>query len=225
MVDLSAQTIVALLTRAPSAGGKTRLFQELDRACDPDLLLALLLDTLEAATITGLPVVVFCEPPEACDGLRAQLPPGVRVEPQAVGDLGARMGAAFDALMAEGAGRVLLIGSDLPTLSPDLLREADAAISTGAADVVLGPSMDGGYALIGARQTPWPLFRDITWSRPDVLERTLNAATRVGLRAAVLPATQDVDTLADLRAVCSGEGAARTRASSGMLPRPGTVTG
>ena len=212
MVDPSAQTIVALLTRAPSAGGKTRLFRELDRACDPDLLLALLLDTLDAVRITGLPVVVFCEPPDVCGRLRTQLPPGVRVEPQAGGDLGARMGGAFDVLMAEGAGRVLLVGSDLPTLSPSLLREAAEVISQGAADVVLGPSMDGGYVLIGACQTPWPLFRGMTWSRADVLARTLDAATRARLRAVVLPATQDVDTLADLRAVCSGDRAVRTRA-------------
>ena len=210
MVDPSTQTVVALLTRAPSAGGKTRLFRELNRVCDPDLLLALLLDTLDAVMVPGLPVVVFCDPAEACDELRAQLPPGVRVEPQAAGDLGARMGAAFDALIAEGVRRVLLIGSDLPTLSPRLLREADVAISTGAADVVLGPSMDGGYVLIGACQTPWPLFQGITWSRPDVLARTLDAATLDGLGVVVLPPTQDVDTLADLRAVCSGEGAART---------------
>ena len=212
MVDVSAQTVVAVLTRAPSAGGKTRLFRELDRACDPDLLLALLLETLEAVTTAGLPVVVFCEPPDACDGLRAHVPPGVRVEAQAGDDLGERMGAAFDAVIAQGVERVLLVGSDLPALSPDLLRAADAALTAGAANVVLGPSLDGGYVLIGAHRTPWMLFRGITWSQPDVLARTLDAATRAGLRAVTLSAAQDVDTLADLRAVCSGDGAPRTRA-------------
>ncbi len=212
MVDHSAQTAVALLTRAPSAGGKTRLFRELGRACDPALLLALLLDTLEAVTATGFPVVVFCEPPDACAHLRADLPGGVRVEPQAGGDLGERMGAALDALKATGAGRVLVVGSDLPTLSPGLLREADAAMAAGTADVVLGPSMDGGYVLLGACRTPWPLFRGIAWSRPDVLVRTLEAADHAGLRTVVLPATRDVDTLADLRAVAGGTDAARTRA-------------
>ncbi|MDO8795315.1 MAG: TIGR04282 family arsenosugar biosynthesis glycosyltransferase [Vicinamibacterales bacterium] len=208
----SARTVVALLTRAPSAGGKTRLFRELDRASDPALLVALLLDTLEAVTASGLPVVVFCEPPEACDDLRRQLPSTVRVEPQAGGDLGERMGAVFDTLMAEGAGRVLVIGSDLPALSPELLRAADAAMAAGKAEVVVGPSLDGGYVLIGACRTPWPLLRGITWSRPDVLARTLEAADRAGLRTVVLPATRDVDTLADLRAVTGGPGAARTRA-------------
>ena len=212
MVVPSAQTVVALLTRAPSTGGKTRLFRELGRACDPALILALLLDTLDAVTLAGLPVVVFCEPPDACDDLRRHLPSAVRVEPQAGGDLGERMGAAFDALLVLGAGRVLVIGSDLPTLSPELLRAADAAMASGEADVVVGPSMDGGYVLLGACQTPWPIFRGITWSRPDVLARTLEAAERAGIRTAVLPATQDVDTTADLRAVVSGEGAARTRA-------------
>ena len=207
-----AQAVVALLTRAPSAGGKTRLFRELERACDPVLLLALLLDTLEAVTMTGFPVVVFCEPPDACDDLRRQLPSAIRIEPQAGGDLGERMGAAFDVLMAEGAGRVLVIGSDLPTLWPDLLREADSTLATGAADVVIGPSLDGGYVLLGACRTPWSLFRDIAWSGPDVLALTLETAARAGLRTAVLPATPDVDTLADLRAVANGAGAARTRA-------------
>ena len=212
MVVPAAQTVVALLTRAPSAGGKTRLFRELGHACDPALLLALLLDTLDAVTLADLPVVVFCEPPDACDDLRRQLPSAICVEPQAGGDLGERMGAACDTLRAAGAGRVLVIGSDLPALSPELLHAADGAMAADEADVVIGPSLDGGYVLIGACQTPWPLFRDIAWSRPDVLARTLDAATRAGLRTAVLPATRDVDTAADLRAVGLGSGAARTRA-------------
>ncbi len=212
MVVPSAQTVVALLTRAPSAGGKTRLFRELDRACDPALLLALLLDTLEAVTASGLPVVVFCEPPEACDQLRADLPGGVRVEPQAPGGLCERMGAAFDLLLSSGASRVLLVGSDLPLLDPALITAADSALDSGTTDIAVGPSADGGYALIAASRTPWPLFRGMTWSRPDVLARTLEAADRAGLRTVVLPATRDVDTLADLRAVAGGPGAARTRA-------------
>lgn len=213
MVAPSGQAVVALLTRAPAAGGKTRLFRQL--GCDPapGLLLALLTDTLEAVTASGLPVVVFCEPPEACEGLCADLPDGIRVEPQAPGGLGERMGAAFETLLAAGAARVLLVGSDLPLLDPALLGAADSALASDAADIAISPSTDGGYALIAARRTPWPLFRGITWSRPDVLDRTLDAASAAGLRVTRLPATQDVDTVADLGAVCQApSGAPRTKA-------------
>ena len=67
-------------------------------------------------------------------------------------------------------------------------------------DVVLGPSLDGGYYLLGLRQL-WPqLFVNIPWSTADVLEQSLTTAQGAGLKTALLPEWQDIDTLEDLHA-------------------------
>jgi rSAM/selenodomain-associated transferase 1 len=212
MVENQTQSVVALLTRAPSAGGKTRLFRELGRPIDFGLLLALLLDTLDAVVTSGLPVVVFCEPAGACEDLRVTIPHGTPILPQSGGDLGEKMERAFDDMFATGAGIVILVGSDLPSLSPGLLRAANSALLKSAADVIIAPSLDGGYALIGARQTPRSLLHGIVWSQPDVRAQTLVAASRAGLRIVELPATRDVDTVADLSAISASDGGApRTR--------------
>jgi len=67
------------------------------------------------------------------------------------------------------------------------------------ADVVLGPSLDGGYYLVGTRRPQPGLFEGIAWSTPEVLDQTLERVRGAGLRAAFLPPWYDVDTAADLR--------------------------
>ena len=119
-----------------------------------------------------------------------------RVQPE--GDLGARMGAAFAAAFAAGAGRVAVIGTDCPGLRADHLRQALAALQT--ADVVLGPATDGGYYLLGLREPRPELLANKTWSTDSVLADTLADARRLGLRVALLPELRDVDTAEDLAA-------------------------
>ena len=75
-------------------------------------------------------------------------------------------------------------------------------------DVVLGPTEDGGYYLIGMRAPRAALFEDMAWSTPTVLGRTLERAQRLGLRVACLPAWFDVDTAADLERLGSSWGGA-----------------
>lgn len=204
---------VAILTRAPRSGGKTRLFEALGCAPDPDLLEALFLDTLDATAIGGVSRVVFVTPPEETDGVRALVPPDVDVRPQADGDLGARMRGAFDVLLAEGAAGVVLIGSDLPLVSGDVLASACDALRATPARVVLGPALDGGYYLIGATMTPSPLFEIGGWGRADVLARTRARAQACGLGVVTVDALRDIDAPDDLRAVLqASRGAPRTRA-------------
>lgn len=118
--------------------------------------------------------------------------------PQADGDLGDRLVDAFRRALATHA-RCVVLGSDAPLLGPGLLRRAFRSL--GRADVVLGPARDGGYYLIGLSRPRPGLFRGISWSTGQVLEETLERVKHAGLRAALLPQLQDVDTLEDLGAL------------------------
>jgi rSAM/selenodomain-associated transferase 1 len=210
MVDAAEQIVVAILTRAPSAGGKTRLFEQLGLPADHVLLTALLLDTIDAILPAGIPLVVCVTPAAAVDEVRALVPPGVGVIAQGEGDLGARMHRAFDDLFARGARGVVLVGSDLPGLSPAVILSAGETLRSRPGCVVLGPAEDGGYYLIGATVTPDALFTGIEWSTANVLARTEAIARHAGLETVRLTTGRDVDSMADLAGVPAS--AVRTRA-------------
>ena len=109
--------------------------------------------------------------------------------------LGERMRHAFDQAFARGHDRVVVIGSDCPGLTTELLIEAFAALKDH--DVSIGPANDGGYYLLGLRSPQPALLTDMTWSTDTVYEETL-ARTRVqGLSVRPLPALSDVDHLED----------------------------
>lgn len=116
-----------------------------------------------------------------------------RVQPE--GDLGARMSHAFREASGEGDVRMVLIGSDCADLRADHLRGAFEALTRH--DLVLGPSSDGGYYLVGARAWHPELFKGISWSTPEVLSRTLEKARGQGLSTHLLPELGDVDTAGD----------------------------
>lgn len=109
--------------------------------------------------------------------------------------LGARMEHAFRQAFEEGAAKAVIIGSDCPGLRPGHLRQAYRAL--GQADVVAGPSEDGGYYLLGMNRLHPPLFSGIDWSTGRVLEQTLRACRRQGLEWALLETLNDVDTKDD----------------------------
>ena len=107
---------------------------------------------------------------------------------QGRGDLGQRMSRAFD------HGVRILVGTDIPEMAASYVEGALAAL--GVADVVLGPTEDGGYCLIGMNSPQPGLFEGIPWGTADVLRSTLDAAT--GLRVELLDTMWDVDEADDL---------------------------
>lgn len=111
-------------------------------------------------------------------------------------DLGERMHRALGRMLEEGRPSALLVGSDHPTLPRVYLEQAVTALTQ--ADVVLGPSVDGGYYLVGVTRPQAALFRELTWSTPAVLNETLQRVAAEGLKLALLPPWYDVDTPADL---------------------------
>ena len=120
---------------------------------------------------------------------------------QVDGDLGKRMRAAFIHAFAGGAQTAILIGSDIPDINVGHLQQAFDALTTNA--VVIGPSEDGGYYLIGlsaahAAQLLPLLFDDLRWSTEDLFTTTQKRLERAGYRAVVLPTLRDIDLPADL---------------------------
>ncbi|MFV1965415.1 MAG: TIGR04282 family arsenosugar biosynthesis glycosyltransferase [Pirellulaceae bacterium] len=127
----------------------------------------------------------------------AELAPGDwMLRPQSDGDLGMRMHLFFTEAFREGNQRVVLIGSDSPTLPVELVHEAFERLNHH--DVVLGPSEDGGYYLVGSSLRPPPIFGRIDWSTPSVWEQTVGQLQAKGCSYAQLPRWYDVDELKDL---------------------------
>jgi rSAM/selenodomain-associated transferase 1 len=116
--------------------------------------------------------------------------------PQAGSSLQERMLRIFEDLLGEGFQRVVVIGADVPHLPVEAVEEAFALLS--ATDVVLRPSCDGGYHLIGLRAAG-DLFSGISMGTPRVLRETVERATSLGLSVHCLAPSFDVDTIDDLK--------------------------
>ena len=116
---------------------------------------------------------------------------------QREGDLGERMLAAFEEGFAQGYQQICIIGSDCYELTTEILRQAFETLSTH--DLVIGPSTDGGYYLLGMRQLYPELFRNKHWSTASVSKETLEDADRKQLRWRALPTLSDVDEEDDLK--------------------------
>jgi rSAM/selenodomain-associated transferase 1 len=110
-------------------------------------------------------------------------------------DLGERMLHAFREQFAEGATKVVIIGSDCLTITPDHVRQAFAALET--TDLVIGPATDGGYYLLGINALQPFLFQNMPWSQPDLCQKTELAIGQHGLTFTRLEALTDVDEWAD----------------------------
>ena len=116
---------------------------------------------------------------------------------QATGHLGQRMQAYFEQAFAAGADRVVLIGSDSPTLPLEWIDQAFHALQ--ADDVVLGPAEDGGYYLVGARNSVPPIFGEMPYSSPQLWTATVDKLQAAHISFACLPTWYDVDETPNLQ--------------------------
>jgi len=125
--------------------------------------------------------------------------------PQRGGDLGERMCAAMFSAMDRVGDRVVLVGTDIPQITSNHINAAFDALDRH--DVVLGPSADGGYWLVGLRRKD-DIFQQVTWGTETVLSQTLAEARKLGLRVTCLPKLNDIDTPSDLTSDPSWDGMA-----------------
>ena len=188
---------VAIMAKHPSPGAvKTRLARAIGESAACDLYRAFLCD-LQASLGAGPWRLLWAVHPPGAD-LAGVLGGQVECVAQRGADLAERMHACVADLCAAGAPRVLLVGADAPQTSAATVAAAFAALDR--SDVVLQPTRDGGYCLVGLR-APHDLFRRVPMSVPETCARTLERAGALGLTHALLPPTFDVDEVGDLEAL------------------------
>jgi rSAM/selenodomain-associated transferase 1 len=158
---------------------------------------AFLLDTLERLAQIDTGRVLAFTPPTAGGYFAEICQHRFRVVAQMDGDLGQRMAAFFAEQFQAGTAAVVLIGADSPTLPVSFILQAFQELKT--ADVVIGPSTDGGYYLLGCRRLLPSLFERIRWSTNRVLADTIAVFRDRDWRLALLPPWYDVDILDDWR--------------------------
>lgn len=130
-------------------------------------------------------------------------------------DLGERMSNALLEAMKEGAQTVLIVGSDIPGISPDLICEGFKLIEDESSDIILGPAIDGGYYTVGASARAEAkisqLFKGIDWGTDKVLQQQIEAGSALGLKLKLL-ATElnDIDHNEDLPIVQKCMGISKT---------------
>jgi rSAM/selenodomain-associated transferase 1 len=194
------QIALAAMAKVPLAGVvKTRLSPPLTPEQAAELSRCFLVDRVEQ--LGELPLsdrLVAFTPREREPDLRGLLAPDIRLVPQVGADLGARMDRLLSDLLAEGYAGAIAVGTDTPTLPTAYLRQACEALRSAAADLVLGPSHDGGYYLIGLGAPAPELFVNMPWSTAAVCAETLRRARVSGRRISVLPSWVDVDRVEDL---------------------------
>src|SRR4051812_12957551 len=189
-----------LFTRYPVAGKvKTRLIPALGAEGAVGVHRRLVLRTLRTAREA-------CEKANAdlevrFDGgsekaMRHWLGDGLRFNEQSKGDLGERMANAFEASFREGSQGTVIIGSDCPGLTDEILMAAFKGLSNSR--VVFGPAKDGGYYLVGLTASIPELFTGIPWSTERVLGETLGVLEKQKIIPGLLEPLDDVDRPEDL---------------------------
>jgi hypothetical protein len=224
---------MGLMCKPPRAGqSKTRLAAGVGPEAAAMLARAFLADTAatvsRAAEPAHLVKMAFHRPADAGDEIGAVIGADWPLVFCDAGDLGASMWWALTQLLRVAPAGALVIGADLPTLPDALILDAAARLRAGGeSTVVVGPSADGGYWLIGVRgEAAAPLFAPMAWSTPGVMAETRRRAAANGLDLVETGLWRDVDEAADLAEV---EGAAapasETRAALAALRAAGMLPG
>ena len=200
MADNAALLVFA---KVPRPGrGKTRLTPALTPTEAARLYTAFLRDTMrQSRRLSGADVRLYLAP-SLPDGDIDGVPADVTLHEQAGDGLGERMKGAFKDTLRDGYERVIVVGSDHPTLPLSFLQEAVRALDD-SESLCLGPTEDGGFYLLGMSAFYPQLFDNMSYSHSGVFADTLARAERTDAQITVLPQWYDVDTPEDLRRMLS----------------------
>jgi rSAM/selenodomain-associated transferase 1 len=187
------------MTRVPLPGQtKTRLMTHFTGEECASLHRAFLEDLIILLTdVVKMPACIFFTPCDNVQPLRLLVNDRLPLIPQEGETLGERMAAAIRWGLAQEYEGVLVVGSDLPTLPANVFHQAVRQLED--CDVVLGPTLDGGYYLVGARGDYPGIFQDIAWGTRHVFDATMCQLKRMDLKTTVLIPWNDVDTFEDLQ--------------------------
>jgi rSAM/selenodomain-associated transferase 1 len=205
---------LGIMTKAPQAGKvKTRLTPPLTAQEAAGLNMCFLRDlgrSISVASMESPALGIGIYTPVGTEGVYGDvLPEGFFLIPQRGVRFGERLALAGEDLFKVGFESVCLINSDSPTVPASNFTQAVNELAKSGDRIVLGPSDDGGYYLIGLGQMHRRLFEEIDWSTKHVLTQTIDRAAEIGVHVHLLPHGFDVDDRATLRRLCDellGEG-------------------
>lgn len=203
LASRAGQCALAVMAKAPRPGKvKTRLSPPLTLDQSAAINICFLRDTtnnIAAVSASGAAAGIISYTPIGDEALFDNLlPAGFALIPQQGDGFGERLLATADDLLACGYGSVCLIDSDSPTVPAAAFERAVVELAKPGNRVVLGPSHDGGYYLIGLKRAHPKLFENINWSTPSVFDETIAVAKATNIETAVLPLWYDVDDAATL---------------------------
>jgi rSAM/selenodomain-associated transferase 1 len=197
MSETQKETLLVIFAKAPEPGWvKSRLHPMLNPEERARLQAAMILDTLYLSDPLPCRRLLACSP--SVDHpffVKCSRERSIDLIPQKGESLGDRMKNAFLWGFTQGYQRVILIGCDAPTLPADFIRQAFDALKRSS--VVVGPSLDGGYYLIGMRPPLPDLFSGVQWGSDQVLNATLQKVNAEKLDCALLPFWYDIDRPSD----------------------------
>ena len=180
---------------------KTRLAKDIGAEKAARLYQCFMTDTILNAKKLELDIYLCYSPEKYKDELQSQWGDLVHYCLQAGVDLGAKMYRCFQYTFSKGYERVVVIGTDSPDLPVEKIGDSFSQLETN--NVVIGPSDDGGYYLIGFQKEslkPY-LFRDIEWSTAEVCSQTIEHLDALNEKYKVLTGWTDVDDINDLKLI------------------------
>jgi uncharacterized protein len=214
---------LGIMTKAPQAGKvKTRLVPpltpeeaaELNICCLRDLAGSISQACLESSA-QGVGVYTPIGADSAYENI---LPKDFFLMPQRGDEFGERLIFAAEDLFTAGFQSVCLINSDSPTVPPSSFVEAANELAKAGDRIVLGPSEDGGYYLIGLNKPHKGLFEEIDWSTERVFDQTMQHASKIGVEVHQLPYGFDVDDRATLGRLCEELFGPKARSPRNIAP-------
>jgi rSAM/selenodomain-associated transferase 1 len=195
---------IAVMAKASIPGrAKTRLVPPLTASDAASLNTSFLRDVADslvsAAALANIAGFMAFAPAGSAGFFRDILPEQIGLLETVAPSFGECLFHAATSLLDRGHDAVCLLNSDSPTLPIAYILAAATALSAPGDRVVLGPSTDGGYYLLGLKQPHRQLFEDIDWSTERVSAQTLARAREVNLPVHLLPSWYDVDDMDALR--------------------------
>ncbi|MCK5421851.1 MAG: TIGR04282 family arsenosugar biosynthesis glycosyltransferase [Deltaproteobacteria bacterium] len=199
-MNASDEPCILFFVKYPQKGQvKKRLAVELGEDVAVELYRNFAQDSLSTLERCGVQIVVCFYPPDSEYKFVKWLGTYFRYLPQRGSNLGQRMKNSFIKAFHTRFNPVFLIGSDIPDLPASVIREAFLALNTD--EVVIGPSFDGGYYLIGFKNDTFlpETFDEISWGTQTVFQETIAVLQSAGYKIHLLPRWGDVDTYANLK--------------------------
>lgn len=150
----------------------------------------------QATNISFTHTFLFFDPTSTKEKMKEWIKFDFEYHPQNNSDLGTRMAEAFKALFDKGVKKAVIVGTDVPDMNKIILEQAFDSLNK--YDLVISPSPDGGYNLLGMKKLYLSLFENIEWSSSSVLSKTVDAAKKQNLTIKLLDQLIDIDTEKEL---------------------------